>query len=83
MRKIANIGAAVGSMLLTLALTALPAVAQNYPPPPPAPTEVPQGGQVAFTGTDVTLLAVLMGVLLIVGVSALMIARRRSSAAAG
>ena len=84
MRKIIKMGALVGGTLLTLVLTALPAVAQNYPPRPPAETQVIQGPgaeQVAFTGRDVTLLVVMVGVLLIAGVSALLLARRRAAAA--
>jgi LPXTG-motif cell wall-anchored protein len=85
MRKMIRLGAAVGATLMTLVLTALPvlAQAQQYPPEGPAETDVVQGPaaeEVAFTGSDVTLLMVLIGVLVVAGVAALMLARRRAAA---
>jgi LPXTG-motif cell wall-anchored protein len=78
MRKIRMFGSAVGGTLATLVLTTLPAAAQNYPPPQPTETVVPKG-EVAFTGTDITLLIVAVGVLLVAGLAALIIARRRAA----
>jgi LPXTG-motif cell wall-anchored protein len=84
MRKMIRLGAAVGATLMTVVLTALPVLAQQYPPQGPAETDVVQGPaaeEVAFTGSDVTLLMVLIGVLVVAGVAALMLARRRAAAA--
>ena len=78
MRKIRKLGSAVGGALATLVLTTLPAAAQNYPPPQPTETVVPKG-EVAFTGTDITLLIVAVGVLLVAGLAALIVARRRAA----
>ena len=78
MRKIRMFGSAVGGALATLVLTALPAAAQQYPPPQPTETVVPKG-EVAFTGTDITLLIVAVGVLLVAGLAALIVARRRAA----
>jgi LPXTG-motif cell wall-anchored protein len=78
MRKIRKLGLAVGGALATLVLTTLPAAAQNYPPPQPTETVVPKG-EVAFTGTDITLLIVAVGVLLVAGLAALIVARRRAA----
>ena len=78
MRKIRKLGSAVGGALATLVLTTLPAAAQQYPPPQPTETVVPKG-EVAFTGTDITLLIVAVGVLLVAGLAALIVARRRAA----
>jgi hypothetical protein len=78
MRKIRKFGSAVGGAVAALVLTALPAAAQNYPPPQPTETVVPKG-EVAFTGTDITLLIVAVAVLLVAGVAALLVARRRTA----
>jgi hypothetical protein len=86
MKKIWSLAAVVSGMLLTLVLTALPALARSYPPQPPAEEEVirgPAGAGVAFTGRDVTLLVALIGFLAIAGVVALIAARRRTAGAAG
>ena len=99
MRKIMSLAAVVGGMFLTLALTALPALAK-YPPQPPAEEDVIRGGgpggaavtgsggvtgsgDIAFTGRDVTLLMALIAVLVIAGVVALIAARRRAAGAVG
>jgi hypothetical protein len=81
MRKIRTIGSAVGA-LVAVFLTTLPAVAQNYPPQPVEETVVPKGvpkGEVAFTGTDITVLVVAVAMLLVVGLAALIVARRRAA----
>jgi hypothetical protein len=78
MRKIRTFGSAVGGAIAALVLTALPAAAQNYPPPQPKETVVPKG-EVAFTGTDITLLIAAVAILLVAGVAALMLARRRTA----
>jgi hypothetical protein len=80
MRKIRKVGPALGT-LVALVLTALPAAAQQYPPPQPKETVVPKG-EVAFTGADLTFLIAAVAVLLVVGVSALILARRRAASAA-
>lgn len=82
MRKIRKFGSAVGGALVALVLTTLPAAAQNYPPQPPDETVVPKG-EVAFTGTDITLLIVAVAVLLVAGLAALMVARRRAASVSG
>jgi hypothetical protein len=82
MRKIRKFGAALGGALATLVLTTLPAAAQNYPPPQPTETVVPEG-EVAFTGTDITLLIVAVAVLLVAGLAALLVARRRTASVSG
>jgi hypothetical protein len=90
MRKIVGFVGMVGGMLLTVALTAVPAMGQaKYPPQPPEdPTVVQRGGAsggtegVAFTGQDFTLLMVVIGVLVVAGVVALVAARRRAAGAA-
>jgi hypothetical protein len=86
MRKIMALGGLIGGVLLSLAL-ALPAVAQaQYPPnPPEEPNVVRQGegADVAFTGQDVTLLLLVIGALVVAGVVALVVARRRAASATG
>jgi hypothetical protein len=90
MRKISYVFAMAGWVLVTLVLTALPALADPYPPPVPRGTELVRGPEaavtavtreVAFTGRDVTLLAVLIAALVVTGVAALLLARRRAAAA--
>jgi hypothetical protein len=90
MRKIVGFAGLVGGLLLTLALTAVPAMGQaKYPPQPPEePTVVERGTDggtgegVAFTGQDFTLLMIVIGVLVVAGVVALVAARRRAAGAA-
>ena len=91
MRKILGFTGVVGGLLLTLALTAVPAMGQaKYPPQPPEePTVVQRGTDgggvsegVAFTGQDFTLLMIVIGVLVVAGVVALVAARRRAAGAA-
>jgi hypothetical protein len=95
MRKIVGFVGLVGGLLLTLALTAVPAMGQaKYPPQPPEnPTVIERGGGtdggtdggaegIAFTGQDFTLLMIVIGVLVVVGVVALLAARRRAASAA-
>ncbi len=77
MRRIRKFGLAVGAAAGALVLTALPAAAQ-YPPEPVEETVVPKG-EVAFTGTDITLLIASVAVLLVAGVAALIVARRRAA----
>jgi hypothetical protein len=78
MKKIGSVLAAATAFLL---LTALPAAA-GYAPPPPVPggTHGARGGDgTAFTGSDLTVGALLLGVLIVVGVAALLIGRRVSA----
>ena len=78
MKKIGSVIATVGTFLM---LTALPAAA-GYAPPPPVPggTHGARGvGGTAFTGSDLTLGALLLGVLIVAGVAALLIGRRVSA----
>lgn len=72
----------------TLVVGAGTALAQTtYPPTPTDPTSVlPTGGSndpgTAFTGSDTALLALVAAVLLVAGLGALFVARRRSARAA-
>jgi hypothetical protein len=79
--RIAKVVALAGTAIY---LTALPAVAQY--PPTQAPTGVAPPGpgdeEVAFTGADITLWMVLLGVLIVGGVLALVIGWRRAKSAA-
>ncbi len=85
MRSFARLAALIGSTIMSLAAMALPALA-DYPPKPPAETELLRGPEavstdLAFTGSDVTPLVIAVAVLLVAGISALLIARRRAAAA--
>lgn len=89
MRKIIALGGLIGGALLSLAL-AVPALAQaKYPPNPPEEPNVIRQGEgvggpdIAFTGQDVTLLLLVIGALVVAGVVALLVARRRAAGATG
>jgi hypothetical protein len=91
MRKIVGFVGLVGGLLLTVALTAVPAIGQaKYPPQPPEnPAVIERGGGtdggaegIAFTGQDFTLLMIVIGVLVVAGVVALLAARRRAASTA-
>jgi LPXTG-motif cell wall-anchored protein len=93
MKKIMSLGSSIGALLLSL-LLAGPAIAQvRYPPnPPEEPNVVRQGegtgaagadADLAFTGQDVTLLLLVIGALVVAGVAALVVARRRAAGATG
>ena len=97
MRKIIGLGSLIGAALLSVLLT-VPAYAQaRYPPnPPEEPNVVRQGdatgtagvdagvdADIAFTGQDVTLLLLVIGALVVAGVVALFVARRRAAGATG
>ena len=86
MNRFRNLVAVLGGTLLTLGLTALPALA-DYPPTGPKGENITRGPSavtedVAFTGRDITMLAVLVAVLVVAGVVALLAARRRAARAA-
>lgn len=71
--------------LATMVVTAGTALAQTtYPPTPTETTSVAGGGgsNTAFTGSDASLVAVIAVALLVVGLAALFVARRRSARAA-
>jgi hypothetical protein len=87
MRRILTTLAAAG---LTLVLFAGRAMAQTYPPTTPPggggapgdpadPSSGGGGGGTAFTGISLSLGLIIVGVLLVVGVAALVASRRRSS----
>jgi hypothetical protein len=86
MRRITGV---LTSAAVLVVLGAATALAQTYPPtsPPPPTTSVlvDRGGPgpTAFTGSDITLGVIAIGVLLAVGLGALFMARRRSSRVAG
>ncbi|MEX0754560.1 MAG: LPXTG cell wall anchor domain-containing protein [Actinomycetota bacterium] len=94
-RATAVIGAMVVSATMFLMVTAGTATAacNDYPPKPNcveaagdsnnannANNVVKSAGDTAFTGGDVSMWMVLLGVLIVAGVATLMIARRRSAA---
>jgi len=73
--------------LATTVVTAGTALAQSTYPPEPAATNSVIGdggsnGPTAFTGSDVSVVAMVAVALLIVGLTALFVARRRSARAA-
>lgn len=92
MRKIIGLGGLIGGVLLSLVLT-VPALAQaKYPPDPPEEPNVIRQGEgaggaggadIAFTGQDVTVLLLVIGALVVAGVVALVVARRRAAGATG
>jgi hypothetical protein len=85
----------ISSAFVAMLATAGTALAQaNYPPDDvlptggQAPTVGPAGGPaadggVAFTGGDISFTAVAFAILLVVGVTALVVARRRAARLAG
>lgn len=83
----------ISSAFVAMLATAGTALAQaNYPPDDVLPTggQAPAGGPaadagggVAFTGGDVSFTAVAFAILLVVGVTALVVARRRAARLAG
>lgn len=80
MRNVMTIAATVGTYLMVTAATAF---AQSEVPPPPndpvgGVVVTPPGGT-AFTGADVGLLLVAIVACVAVGVSLLMVARRRAA----
>ena len=89
-RATAVIGAIATSALVFLMVTAGTAMAacdKDYPPGSNCVANqgdtnnvVKSAGDTAFTGSDVSMWMVLLGVLLVAGVATLLIARRRSAA---
>jgi len=88
-RAVAVIGAVAASAVVFLMVTAGTAMAacQQYPPTKDCvegTTEtnnvVKSAGDTAFTGSNVSVWMVLLAVLIVAGVSALFIARRRAAA---
>jgi hypothetical protein len=80
--------AVLSSALLTVLFTAGTALAQTtYPPSttvePTSGATGPTGGGTAFTGGDVSFGAIAFAALLVVGVAALFVARRRAARLAG
>jgi len=74
-------GAVLAALTAFLMMTALPAAA-GYAPPPPVPggTHGARGvGGTAFTGSDLSVGAVLLGVLVVVGIAAVLVGRRVSA----
>ena len=72
MRRIASVLATATAVLVG---TAMPALA-GYAPPAPQPGGIHGGGGTAFTGSDLTMGAVLLGVLVVAGLAALILGRR-------
>jgi hypothetical protein len=71
MRRIVSVLATTTAFLVG---TAMPALA-GYAPPAPQPGGT-HGGGTAFTGSDLTIGAVLLGVLVVAGLAALILGRR-------
>lgn len=79
-----KIGSMFATVMAFLVVTALPAVAAGYAPPPPvAGTHGAQGqgngGGTAFTGTDLSVGVLLLVALVLAGGAALLIARRAAA----
>jgi hypothetical protein len=70
---------------MTVVVTAGTALAQtSYPPSQPTSVEATSGGRpTAFTGGNVIKPALFVAILLVAGLTALFVARRRSAHAAG
>jgi hypothetical protein len=80
---IKRLGLAVGTMLTSLLVAVPAAVAQTYPPPTsppgdPAGGSSGTGGGTAFTGLDITFGAVVLVALVVVGLLALRLSRRKT-----
>jgi hypothetical protein len=82
--------AVLSSALLTVLVTAGTALAQTttYPPEPTSPTSGATGptggtGGTAFTGGDLSFGTIAFATLLVVGVAAMFVARRRAARLAG
>jgi hypothetical protein len=80
--------AVLSSALVTVLVTAGSALAQtDYPPSttvqPTSGATNPTGGGTAFTGGDISFGAIAFAALLVVGVAALFVARRRAARLAG
>jgi LPXTG-motif cell wall-anchored protein len=74
-----QIAAMLMAMTAFLVVAATPALA-GYAPPPPPPGGIHGGAGTAFTGSDLSVGIVLLGVLVIGGLAALLISRRRTAA---
>jgi hypothetical protein len=79
--------AVLSSAFVTVLVTAGTALAQtDYPPTTtvqPTGGQNPTGGGTAFTGGDISFGAIAFAALLVVGVAALFVARRRAARVAG
>jgi hypothetical protein len=84
MKRVATI---ISTAFLTVLVTAGAALAQDYPPSVAGGGGGGQGGvsgaggggETAFTGGDVSLAAIAFAVLLVIGVTALVVSRRRAA----
>jgi hypothetical protein len=76
-----RVTSAVTMALLTVLVTGGNALAQtsNYPASPTASTSVSGGGGTAFTGSDVSSAPILIATLVVLGLAALLVARRRAA----
>jgi hypothetical protein len=74
-----RIGSLLGMTTVPVLASALPALA-GYAPPPPAPGGSHGGAGTAFTGSEVSIGIVLLAALVVVGLAALLIGRRRPAA---
>lgn len=76
-----RLGIAVGTILSTLLVAVPAAVAQTYPPPTDAPPGGASGGSsggTAFTGLDITFGVIVLVALVVVGLLALRLSRRKT-----
>lgn len=76
MKRIVGVLSGAAVMVMGLAGSAL---AQDYTDSPGATTTVRGGGDTAFTGANVSTGLVILAVLVVAGVAALFIARRRTA----
>lgn len=82
MKRVTSVLASVFVMVLVTAGSAL-AQTTTYPPPPDVAGSGGTSGGTAFTGGDVTFGALAAMALLAVGVTALIVARKRAARLAG
>jgi hypothetical protein len=78
MKKVARALTVLVGLVVAGFLNALPAVASGGPAyPPEAPPAPPPGPEIAVTGRDITWGIVLLVALIVLGIAALIIGRRR------
>lgn len=84
MKRVTSIFASAFVMVLVTAGSALAQITDpDYPPSPSVAADGGTGGGTAFTGGDVTFGALAAMALLAVGVTALIVARKRAARLAG
>lgn len=81
-----RISVALGMALAAVFAFAAPALGQAYPPYPPQPggdgsatTGIRGGGDLAFTGADIAVWMLIAAALIVAGIVAVLLGRRRSA----